>query len=121
MSQYKLKMAAAEIRDICVKHDIAASIMLADPDNGERLQVLDTTWSCARLEGDMIRLKTTTADFPTKESKKRAIESTAGIAFIFLEMWQEQQMMFTTIIATLSERFNLRNWIKNIDRKETRK
>lgn len=68
MSQYKLKMAAAEIRDICVKHDIAASILLADPDNGERLQVLDTT-----------------------------------------------------ILETLGERFDLRNWIKNIDRKETRK
>lgn len=119
MSQYKLKMAAAEIREICMKHDIAASIMLAGPDNGERLQVLDTTWSCARLEGDMIRLKTT--DFPTKESKARSVASTAGIAFIFLEMWQESQMMFTTILETLGERFDLRNWIKNIDRKETRK
>lgn len=118
MSQYKLKTAALEIREICKKHDIAASVLLADPENGERLQVLDTSWSCARLEDGMIHLKTTTPDFPTKEERKLAIERTAGLAFIFIDLWQESQVLFMAIIENLSDRFQLRNWIKKLERKE---
>lgn len=58
----KLKTAAEEIKDILKKHDIAGIVVLHTPGFGEYVYRIDPSYSIAKLQGDMLRLKTNPAD-----------------------------------------------------------
>lgn len=53
----KLKQAAEEIKKILERHDIAGSIVIHTPGHSEYVSKLDTSYSCAYFEGDMIRIR----------------------------------------------------------------
>lgn len=53
----KLKKAMAEIKDILSRHDIAALVVLHTPGNAEYMLKIDPTYSCAKFEGDYLRVK----------------------------------------------------------------
>ncbi len=59
----KLKKAIAEIQHILDKYDIAAFIALHTPGNSEYLNHVNPSYSCAKHEGDTIRIKAKAADY----------------------------------------------------------
>lgn len=59
----KLKKATEEIKQILLKHDIAANVILHTPGYSEYLLHITPTYSCAWLENDMIRFRARKADY----------------------------------------------------------
>lgn len=53
----KLKMAMNEIMGILSRHDLAAIIVLNTPGHTEFLMKIDPSYSCAKVEGDILRVK----------------------------------------------------------------
>ena len=53
----KLKEAAAEIKAICRKHDIAAHVALVSPSHAEFVMVLDPTWSACQLTDNRLKIR----------------------------------------------------------------
>lgn len=93
----KLKKAASEIKAILKKHDIAGAVILHAPGFGEYLIHLDTSYSCARLEGRGLRIKT---HGRTHEHK----EATANMIGIFSEISGQNLMAFDAIDKELQKR-----------------
>lgn len=71
----KLKKAAAEIKDILDKHDIAGIVVLHTPGHGEFLTKIDTSYSCAFIDHtpgkEGIRVRTRLQEDYGGNSKKR--------------------------------------------------
>ena len=54
----KLKMAMNEIRGILAKHDIAGLVVLHNPPgHTEYMLQLSPSWSCAKIEGEAVRVR----------------------------------------------------------------
>lgn len=53
----KLKTAMERIKAILKEYDIAASVVLHTPGFNEYLLKIDPTYSCAKFEGDQLRIK----------------------------------------------------------------
>jgi hypothetical protein len=59
----KLKKAAEEIKQILLKYDIAANVVLHTPGNSEYLLHITPTYSCAWLENDKLRFRAKKEDY----------------------------------------------------------
>ncbi|MFA6058943.1 MAG: hypothetical protein WC756_12145 [Taibaiella sp.] len=58
----KLKAAMEEIKQILKKHDIAGAIVIHTPGHTEYHLRIDPTYSCARIDGESIRVKASLKD-----------------------------------------------------------
>ncbi len=59
----KLKNAAEEIKQILLKYDIAANVVLHTPGHSEYLLHITPTYSCAWHENDVIRFRARKEDY----------------------------------------------------------
>lgn len=75
----KLKKAAEEIKAIIKKYDIAALVVLHTPGNSEYLMAIDPSYSCAKFEGDNLRVKAKKKDYPSIEAWKQKIADTSNM------------------------------------------
>lgn len=79
----KLKEAAAEIRAILRKHDLAAYIAMASPTHGEFAMEITPTWSAVKWEdrdNGKLRIRVKEAELG-KEKAHALAESTAHMIF----------------------------------------
>lgn len=53
----KLKKAAEEIKQILEKYDIGAILVLHTPGNSEYVMKIDPSYSCAFIDGEMLRVR----------------------------------------------------------------
>lgn len=53
----KLKKVMAKIQAILNEEDIAGSVVLHTPGHAEYFMKVDPSYSCAKIEGDMLRIK----------------------------------------------------------------
>lgn len=58
----KLKKAMQEIKAVIEKYDIAALVVLHTPGNSEYLLELSPTYSCAKFEGNNLRIRAKLVD-----------------------------------------------------------
>ncbi len=75
----KLKKAMEEIRDVLNKHDIGAYVVLHTPGHSEYLLKIDPTYSCARFDGDHVRIKALRKDFPNKQAWEEKVAGTSNM------------------------------------------
>lgn len=64
----KLKKAAEEIKEILLKYDIAANVVLHTPSHSEYLLHITPSYSCAWLENGNIRFRAKKEDYNGSES-----------------------------------------------------
>lgn len=77
----KLKKAMTEVKEILLKYDIGASVILHNPSgHSEYLLRIDPSYSCARFEGDYLRVKSKLSDYGgDKEAQKKSIADTINL------------------------------------------
>lgn len=80
----KLKTAMEKIKQILADADIAALIVLHTPGHSEYLYRIDTSYSCAKIEGDRLRIKTNPAD--NKNRKQMSVADTYNMFTHFSDM-----------------------------------
>ena len=73
----KLKVAMREIKAIMNKYDIGGLVVLHTPGNGEFLMKLDPSYSCAKIEQGMVRIRAKADEYPggAKERNKRLADT----------------------------------------------
>lgn len=75
----KLKIAAKEIEEILAKHDIAGMIVLHTPGYGEFILNINTSYSCAWIQGDALRMRAKKAEFATLAEWKQKVSDTSNM------------------------------------------
>lgn len=76
----KLKKAMQEIEAIIAKYDIAAVVVLHEPNYVEYLSRIDPSYSCASYIEDGIRVRAKTADFDGNvEIRNQKLKDTANM------------------------------------------
>lgn len=65
----KLKKAMEEIKMLMLKYDIGGLVVLHTPGHSEYLLRIDPSYSCAKFEGDNIRIKAKLKDFNGDKNK----------------------------------------------------
>lgn len=77
----KLKNAMDEMKEILIKYDIGGSIILHDPSgHSEYLLKIDPSYSCARFEGDYLRVKSKLTDYDgDKDAQKKSLTDTINM------------------------------------------
>lgn len=95
----KLKKAMELIKDILKDNDIAGIVVLHTPGHSEFLMGLETSYSCAKFEGDTLRVKAKLADFNgDKEAWALKMATTSNMLSLLSEtthfiawIWQRSQ------------------------------
>lgn len=87
----KLKKAIEEIKAILKKHDIAAFVALHTPGHGEFLLELSPSYSCAKFNGDTIRVKAKLKeDFAGDRAKQvQVVTDTSNMLRMLAEMTRD--------------------------------
>lgn len=98
----KLKKAAAEIKAIIKKYDIAASIVLHTPGHAEFLLEITPSYSCAKLNHDHVHFKAKKEDFNDEQKRMQTISDTANMMNCLSEVVAKNAMM----LINVSEQFD---------------
>jgi hypothetical protein len=102
-SDPKLKEAMAEIVAVLKKHDIAGIALLQSKTHGEWLNGIDPTWSCAKMDGQSLRIKAPAKDYPSTEDRNEAIRLTAGMIYAFRDGAHRIADNMESVLAMLSK------------------
>lgn len=79
----KLKKAMNEIEAILIKYDIAGIVSLHTPGHGEYLSHLSPSYSCAKFEGDNLRIRAKKEDYSgSAEVRNRFLKDTSNILHV---------------------------------------
>lgn len=82
----KLKKAMEDIKAVLNKYDIAAMVVLHTPGHSEYLMRIDPTYSCAKTDGDSIRIKAKIKDFPDKKAWEERVSNTSNMLSLLGEV-----------------------------------
>lgn len=112
MSDPKLKQAVLEIKEILLKHDIAAVIHLQSPAHCEFYYHLTPTWSCASFsESGEFRFKAAVhTGGPTEKERGRV---TAGMLLGFLDMAERQTGDMHKVAMMLAKHMEISHWTRD--------
>jgi hypothetical protein len=75
----KLKIAMEEIKEILHKHDIAGAIVIHTPGHSEYMTELSPSYSCAKFEGEYLRIKAKKSDYKTIEAWREVVTLTSNM------------------------------------------
>ena len=76
----KLKKAMEEIKGIIKRYDVGAVVVLHLPNNSEFYQQISPTYSCAKHNGDHVRIRAKLADFNgDKEAWTKKVTDTSNM------------------------------------------
>jgi hypothetical protein len=65
----KLKKVMAQIKKILVENDVAGIVVIHSPGFSEFLVQIDTSYSCAKFEGDQLRVRAKLSDYGGDKAK----------------------------------------------------
>lgn len=103
----KLKIAMEQIKVILKQHDIAALIVLHTPGHSEYLLSIDPSYSCARFEGDYLRIKAKLAEFGgDKKAWELCTSNTSNMLNLIGEVGARTSMQILEISKTLDEKIS---------------
>lgn len=114
MPDPKLTNAMEEIKAILKAHDIAGVVLLSSEENMEYLYALTPSWSCAKMEshpegGEVIRIRSKLADYPSKEAQQEQLEWTVGMFMGFWNLLQKAGESMLMITQLLGEHFDIQH------------
>lgn len=83
----KLKRAMNEMKMLMLKYDIGGFCVLHTPGHSEYLLRIDPSYSCAKFEGDHVRIKAKLADFNgDKRAWEEKVASTSNMLSLIGEV-----------------------------------
>lgn len=103
----KLKKAAAEIKQILEKHDIAGVVALHTPGFGEYVNHLSPSYSAAKFENDQIKVKIKASELEggVKQAKQLA-HDTYNMTAILSEMCAVSASSLIELHSFLKQKYN---------------
>lgn len=94
----KLKKAMVEIEAIIKKHDIAASVVLHTPFNGEHKLFIQPSWSCVSEVSDKhVRVKAKLEDYPTQLARDKSLTETSNMLNILANLTGNQALALMSV------------------------
>lgn len=112
MPDPKLKIAAEEIKAVLLKHDCAAIVVLCSESHLEWLHHVTPSWSCARLQDGVLRIKAKREDFPTVEAQKKCVTDTIGMVVGFLDAANNTAAQMTEVARLLATKIEFSHFTK---------
>lgn len=87
-----------EIKGIIKRYDVGAVVVLHHPGNSEFYMNISPTYSCARHNGDHVRIKAKLADFGgDKEAWKKRVSDTSNMLSILGETTGRNSLMLMDV------------------------
>lgn len=94
----KLKIAIKEIEAILSKHDLGGFIVLHYPGHSEYVLKIDPSYSCAKFDGDLLRVKAKKEDYNgIAELRDQKIKDTSNMLTHIVETGQHIIMQLVKI------------------------
>jgi len=115
MPDPKLKAAAEEIKVVLKRHDIGAAVVLGSTTHTEFMLEISPSWSCAWMEGNVLRLRSKLKDYPTKAAQKKHLEDTVGLLMGFITASRTNINNLEMVIDHLRHSFELYHWDRRDD------
>ena len=108
----KLKKAIQQIKTILEENDIAGSIVLHAPNHSEFLLQISPSYSCAKLEGDNIRVRAKLIeDFNgDKEAWKQKVMDTSNMLNLLAEVGGRASISLYQISDKVDETVNAQHF-----------
>lgn len=107
----KLKTAMERIKAILKEYDIAASVILHTPGFSEYLIKVDASYSCAKFEGDFLRVKAKLQeDFNgDKAAWNKKVEDTVNMITHFADVSGQNSLNMFQLIEVLKKKIDIEN------------
>lgn len=107
----KLKKVMEEIKAIVKKHDIGAMVVLHSPGYSEYLNHLATSYSCAFIEGDKLRIRARLQeDFKgDREAWQKKITDTINMLQHFTDVSGPMLLAFFDLIDLIKKKVEIEN------------
>lgn len=105
----KLKVAKEEIMEVLRKHDIAGMFVLHTPGHGEFMLHVDTGYSCAKFDGNQLRIRAKLQeDFGgDKKLWKEKITDTVNMMQTFQDCGEMLNTNITRMIDAVAEKVEI--------------
>jgi len=102
-----LQEAAQEITAILRKHDIAGVVIFGNKTHSDFVLELTPTWSCAKMEGEFLRIKCNSALYPDAAERKAVLERTAGMLMDVLDCKRSIDAGILSIVKVLDSKLGI--------------
>lgn len=112
MPDPKLKIAAEEIKAVLQKHDCAAVVVLASETHLEYLHHVTPSWSCAKLEGNVLRIRAKREDFASVEAHKKCLSDTIGMVVGFLDAANNTAAQMQEVACVIARQIEFSHFTK---------
>lgn len=101
--EIKLKVVAEEIKEILIKHDVAASLVIHTPGHAEFVNHFLTSYSCAyQYEDNSVRFYCKREDYKTQAEQIKKLTDTSNMLRMLTEAIGKNFMM----VQPLSKQFD---------------
>lgn len=102
----KLKKAAEEIKEILKKHDIAGMCVLHTPGFAEYINDISPSYSCAKREGDGIRIKASKDFYGSSAVRDKALSDTSNMLHTLSDVGGKQVLLLMSVSDQLDKLVN---------------
>jgi hypothetical protein len=98
----KLKMAMEEIKKVLKQYDIAGMVVLHEPGHSEYFMDIEPSYSCAKHNGDHVRIRAKLADFDgNKEAHRKKVTDTSNMLNLLGEVGARTSMSIINVSEQL--------------------
>lgn len=106
--QKTLKEAAAEIKAVIAKHDLAAMVILQSPSNLEYVNEISPSWSAAKLSADgAFRLRARREEFPSRDAHINCLKETVGMLLSFMRQSERNAANLTEVLGIVGKHLDV--------------
>lgn len=99
----ELKKPLAEIKAILDKHDLAGIVVVANRTHTDYVLNITPTWTCARWEGEILRIRALRKDFSSKEEQRKVVAATAGMLMGMIDTHQRIKDSLTSVVMAIGK------------------
>lgn len=100
----KLKRAMEEMKMLMLKYDIGGFCVLHTPGHSEYLLRIDPSYSCAKFEGDNVRIRAKLKDFNgDKKAWEEKVASTSNMLSLLGEVGARMSMAILDVSKKVDE------------------
>lgn len=102
----KYRECMAEIVAVLQKYDMAAAITVISQERA-MFRYQFPTWSCISLEGEHVRFRAKSGEFPSKEAQQQSVNLSAHIVYQMRDISAQTFSMCEAIIKELEKKFHI--------------
>lgn len=101
-------------KQIMEEHDLAGIMMVTDADRIYFRTHINTTWGCARYDGETIRFNAPNEDFGSPAERQECIRRTIAMLSALCETSRLLNDKLTSILVELSKKYNITTRIREL-------